>query len=363
MTTKKKMLVLGEQGNFGRRISAALSRSPGIECIIGLDETRRNARLARERGGAVVIVPNDPSSVRRALDGVFAAVNIRGPFLDGDCTVAEQCAELGVHYVDPADSRIHAKGLSRLASKAQRSGSLIVTGAVSAPAVSALLVEMLAPEFDSIRAIHVCLAPGKNDCRELATARAILGYSTHPQRMKAKGRWRQFENWTQPQPVEFPAPVGRRHGYLCDMPDLEIFPKRYGARTVTFRTALSSLTANLLLSSCRWFIRRDVAQNLPSPADALLRAIGAIPGVGSSNGGLAVEVRGIRKGKRLAHSVFLIARDGNGSAIAAAPSIALVKKWVREGVAAAGVTPCVGLLNWADVRNELLDYDIVLVRA
>jgi hypothetical protein len=35
---------------------------------------------------------------------------------------------------------------------------------------------------------------------------------------------------------------------------------------------------------------------------------------------------------------------------------------VRQGVSAAGVTPCVGLLDWPEVRSELMDYDIVLVR-
>jgi saccharopine dehydrogenase-like NADP-dependent oxidoreductase len=362
MMQKKKILLLGEYGAFTRRIDHALSRFPDIECVIGVADARRRARLEREAGHAVVAVPHDPHSIRRALEGIFAVINTRGPFVAKNYMVAEQCAERGVHYVDPADSNEYVNGLGRLARKAEKHGSLIVTGAAAAPTVSALLVDMLAPEFDRIHEIHACLAHGKNDCRDFATARAILGYVDLVSRMKEKGRWREFQGWTRPQSVYFPAPVGRRRGYLCDGLDLDIFPKRYGAQTVTFRTALSSRASNFVLSFSRWLKRRGMMHSLPSPVTASLHAISALPRFGDPNGGLGVEVRGDKDGAQLARSVFLVARDGNTPAIAAAPAIALVRKWVRQGVPTAGVAPCVGLLDWPEVRNELMGYDIVLVR-
>src|SRR3989344_3400628 len=212
MMQKKKILLLGEYGAFTRRIGHALSQSPDIECVIGVADARRRTQLAQDAGHSIVTVPvpHDPHTVRRALEGVFAVINTRGPFLARNYTVAEQCAECGVHYVDPADSNEYVSGLGRLARKAEKHGSLIVTGAAAAPTVSALLVDMLAPEFDRIHEIHACLAQGKNDCRDLATARAILRYVELVSRMKEKGRWREFEGWTRPQSVYFPAPVGRR---------------------------------------------------------------------------------------------------------------------------------------------------------
>ncbi|MBI3777499.1 MAG: saccharopine dehydrogenase NADP-binding domain-containing protein [Gammaproteobacteria bacterium] len=361
MMQKKKILLLGEYGAFTRRIHLALSRSPDIECVIGVADARR----ARSQWGpdrALVAVLGDPHSIQGAIKDVFAVVNTRGPFLDRNYTVAEQCAERGVHYVDPADTNEYVSGLGRLTRKAEKSGSLIVTGAAAAPAVSTLLVDMLAPEFDRIREIHACLAPGKNDYRDRATAHAILRYSDHALRMKEKGRWHEFKGWTRPRTVYFPAPVGRRRSYVCDMLDLDIFPKRYGAQTVTFRTALSSRASNSVLSFCRWLRNRGMIRNLPSPMLTLLYAFSTLPGFGDPNGGLGVEVHGDKGGERVTRSIFLVARAGNASAIAAAPSVALVKKWVREGVSATGVTPCVGLLEWSDVCGELLEQDIVLVR-
>lgn len=363
MMQKKKILLLGEYGAFSQRICRALSASPDIECVIGVADARRRARLERETGQTVVTVAQDPHSIRRAIEGVFAVINTRGPFHSRNYTVAEQCAERGVHYVDPADSNDYAGGLGRLARKAEKHGSLIVTGAAAAPAVSALLVDMLAPEFDHIHEIHVCLAHGKNDRRDHATARAIMGYVDLVSRLKEKGRWREHQGWGRPQPVYFPAPVGRRRGYLCDGLDLDIFPKRYGAQTVTLRRALSSRAGNVVLSLSRWLKRRGMMHGLPLPVRGSLRAISALPRFGDPNGGLGVEVRGERRGEPLDRSVVLVARDGSTPAIAAAPAIALVRKWTRQGVSAAGVTPCVGLLDWPEVRSELMDCDIVLVRA
>lgn len=363
MMQKKKILVLGEQGAFSRRIQDALSRSPDIECVIGVATTHQRDRLARETQGTVMTVLNDPHSVRRALKDVFAVVNTWGPFLDRDYTVAEQCADLGVHYVDPADTREHANGLTRLGRKAEKNGSLIVTGAATAPTLSATLVDMLVPEFDRIREIHACIALSKLDARELASARAALNYSSALMRMKEKWRWQKFKGWSRPRSVYFPAPVGRRRGYQCDMLDLDIFPRVYGAQTVTFRTALPSRSGNIVLSMCRFLRRRGVIQSLPRPAALLLRILGGVRGLGNRHGGLGVEIRGTKNGSRARHSIFLIARDENSPAMAAAPAIALVKKWVREGVSTSGIKTCVGLLDWPSLRNEMVDYDIVLVRS
>ena len=363
MTQKKKILILGEQGAFSRRIRDALSRSPDIECVIGVSNERQRERLVRKTHSTVMTVLHDSHSLQRALKDIFAVVNTWGPFLDRDYTVAEQCAELGVHYIDPADTREHATGLTHLARKAEKTGSLIVTGAATAPTLSAALVDMLVPEFDRIREIHACIALSKLDCRELATARAILNYSSVMMRMKEKGRWQEFEGWSKPRPVYFPAPVGRRRGYLCDMLDLDIFPRLYGAQTVTFRTALSSRTGSVVLSLCRWLKRRDMIQNLPQPAALLLRTLSRLRGVGNRHGGLGVEVRGTKDGGRAIHSIFLIARDENSPAIAAAPAVALIKKWAREGVPGPGIKTCVGMLDWPSLRDEMAEYDIVLVRS
>mgnify|MGYP001617024795 FL=1 len=234
----KRILVLGGYGTFGRRISQAISAIPSVECIIGGRRPPKASEFAGDNTTAVTVNIHDPASLRRALDGVFAVVNTVGPFQAHDYSVAETCAGMGIHYVDLADARAHVDGITRLNRRAQQKNCLIVSGASTVPAVSAALVDMLAPEFDRISDIHVCISPGNKNPRGVATVRAILSYTGHSFRIKENGRWRYAYGWSEPEKVGFPQPVGKRRVYLCDVPDLDIFPTRYGAQTVSFRAGL-----------------------------------------------------------------------------------------------------------------------------
>ena len=360
----KRILILGTFGPFGRRLAQSLARLPNAECMIGAAPTDAAERLARELGIQTVAVnPRAASSVRHALPGVFAVVNTCGPFLDPEYTVAEQCAELGVHYIDPGDTRDYVYGMQRLARAAERSGAQLVTAASAAPTMSAVLADMLVPEFDRVREIHTCLTPGARDQRELATVRAIINYAGNPARMKERGRWREFYYWSQPQRVKFPAPLGRRRAYLCDRLDLDLFPKRYGAQTVTFRMALPWRSFSLALAGVGWLGRRGVITEPPGSLLTLVRLGARLLPTHRFAGGLRVELRGEHRGEELMYTVFLVARDRHCAAISAAPILALAKKWLAHGVATAGVTSCVGLLGWDELKAELLAYDVVLVRS
>lgn len=360
---QKKILVLGPFGAFGRRVATALAAIPQVACQLGADATNSAARIAHELGATTVPADvHDPASLERALADVFAVVNTCGPFLEADSAVAGLCAERGVHYVDPADAHDHVGNIARLGRKAEKSGSLLVTGAAAVPAVSAVLVDMLMRDFDRIREIHTCLLPGTRDWRELSTVRSILGHAVSPARTKERGRWRAFYPWTDPETVRFPKPVGKRRVYLCDSPDLDLFPRRYGAQTVTFRTGLPWRGLNLALSFLGWLKRRGLLANVPAPLAAVIRASSRLPSLGHAGGGLGVEVHGEKRGRELTHTAYLIARDGGGAAIAAAPMLALVRKWVTHGVPVAGAMPCVGMFGWEELRNELLGHDVVLVR-
>ena len=56
-------------------------------------------------------------------------------------------------------------------------------------------------------------------------------------------------------------------------------------------------------------------------------------------------------------------RGAHGLAIPASPVVALIRKWVSQGVTAKGVVPCVGLVTLDELRRVLVGYDISLVYA
>lgn len=358
----KRILVLGGYGTFGRRISQAIAAMPSVECVIGGRQPSKARELAGGNTTTIAVNVHDPANLRRALDGVFAVVNAVGPFQAQNYSVAETCAGMGIHYIDLADARAHVDGITRLNRRAQQKNCLIVSGASSVPAVSAALVDMLAPEFDRISEIHTCISPGNKNPRGVATVRAILSYTGHSFRLKENGRWRYAFGWSESEKVVFPEPVGKRRVYLCDVPDLDIFPLRYGAPTVTFRAGLELNLFNYGLAILGRARRWGWIKNLTGWAPGLISASQLFRGFGGVAGGMRVLVRGRKNEQEIQHTVFLIARDANGPAIPCSPSVALIRKWVEHGVPDSGAVPCVGLLSWDEIKAELVSHDIVLVR-
>lgn len=358
----KRILVLGGNGILSRRISRVIATMPTAECVIG----RRgpsNVRGRVESSPAVLTVnPQDSASLRQALDGVFAVVNAVGAIPAHDYTVAETCAGIGIHYVDLAEGRAHVEGITRLNRRALQKNCQIVSGAGAVPAVSAALVDMLSHEFDRITDIHVSFSPGYMLPGGEATLRTVLNGAGSSFRFKENGRWRYAYGWSESEKVIFPKPVGKRRVYLSDAPDLDLFPPRYGAQTVSFRAGLGLKFFNrglfLLARMRRW----GWIKNLPWWAPGLIAAGRMFRSVGSNVGGMQVRVRGRRYGEELEHTAFLIARDNNGLAISCSPALALIRRWVDRGVPDFGAVPCVGLLSWDEIKAEMLDHDIVLVR-
>jgi hypothetical protein len=357
-----KILVLGGYGTFGRRISQSLAKIPSVECVIGGHNLPKAGQTADVNIPAIKVNVYDPASLRRAMDGVFAVVNTVGPFQERDYTIAETCAGMGIHYVDLADARTYVEGITRLQRRATNKNCLLVSGASAVPAVSAALVDSIVSEFDRINEINICISPGNKNTYGMASVRALLSYTGSPLRIKENGRWRYGYGWSESQVVSFPKPVGRRRVYLCDVPDLDLFPARYGAQTVTFRAGTELKLFNYGLAVLARSRRSGLIKNLPGWARGLNAARLLFRGFGSSSGGMQIRVAGRKNGNELAHTLSLIVRDENGAAISCSPAVSLIRKWVGQGVPECGAMPCVGLLTWEEIKAEMIDYNITLVR-
>jgi saccharopine dehydrogenase-like NADP-dependent oxidoreductase len=352
---------LGDDAS-GRHIGTLLAAHSDVDCVIGTRTPGRVQEFAKRIGAAVVAVDvDDMASLGRALDGVFAVVKTAGPFVAGRYPVAQRCAACGVHYVDIASAHPYVSGVSVLDRRAKASGSLIVTGASIVPAVSAVLVDYVVGEFDRVSEIHTAVAPLDNGTDWLASMRAMRAFSGQPMRVKEAGRWRHTFAWSEPARVDFPAPVGRRRAYLCDVADLALFPQRYGARTVTFRAGFARPSVNYAMAVVGRVSRRRVNKEGGNAGEA--NELSGLQDMLQSTTGIQVVVRGHSEGREVAHAVSLISRDRGAMAIACSPALALLKTWARLGIAEAGARTCVDLLTLDAIKRELLGNDIVLVRS
>jgi hypothetical protein len=135
--------------------------------------------------------------------------------------------------------------------------------------------------------IHIHMAPGNRGARQAATVASLLYSVGQPFPVFRQGDWQMVTGWSEPRDYVFPSPVGKRRGYLVDVPDHDIFPQLFNARTVEFRAGAEleclnrcvSLLSHTRRSWVRW-------------SGALQRAAALLSWIGHGSGAIGVEVSG-----------------------------------------------------------------------
>jgi len=345
--------VLGGYGIFGGRIAEALAR--GDRCrvrVVGRNPKVGGNFACRIGADFRACSLDDRDSLRRAIDGSFLVVHAAGPFQGADYRVAELCLEVGAHYLDLADAREFVAGVGRLDEEARRRGLLVASGVSSTPAVTSALIQELSSEFASIDEIHTALSPGNQNPRGASTIGAVLSYLGRTIRVRRDGRWVDRPGWGDVQRLQFPLPVGRRRVHNCDVPDLDLFPTVFGARTVRFSAGLELNVLNYLLSACafpcRWF-----GLDLTRRAGLFLNASLMLSPFGTTNGALAIWLRGRdHAGERIERRIAIVT-DYDGPATPSSAAIVLTRKILDSGRPRTGAFPCVGLLTLDEIMAHL----------
>jgi saccharopine dehydrogenase-like NADP-dependent oxidoreductase len=299
--------VLGGYGIFGGRVAEALA----LDQICRIRIVGRSARIGQNfahRVGAEFYpcLVDDRDALCRAIDGSFLVIHAAGPFQRANYQVAEQCINAGAHYLDLSDAREFVVGIGRLDDEARRRRLLIASGVSSTPTITSAMIAELVPEFGRIDEIHTALSPGNQNPRGAATIAAVLSYLGRSIRLWRDGHWVERPGWGDALWLEFPLPVGRRRVYNCEVPDLELFPRNFGANTVRFSAGLELNLLNYLLSFCalqsRWF---DL--DFMRHARFFLKVSMMLFPWGTTNGALAIWLCGLdHVGERIERRIALV---------------------------------------------------------
>ncbi len=213
------------------------------------------------------------------------------------------------------------------------------------------MIAELAPEFAGIDEIHTALSPGNQNPRGAATIAAVLSYLGRRIRVYRDGQWVDRPGWGDVQRLQFPPPVGRRRVHNCDVPELELFPEAFGAQTVRFSAGLELNVLNYLLSlcalPCRWF-----GLNLSGRARLFLNASLMLFPFGTTNGSLAIWVRGRDHAGQTIERRIALVTDYDGPATPSSAAVVLARKILRSGPPRIGAFPAVGMLS----LDELLTH-------
>lgn len=360
----KRVTVLGGTGIFGGRVARALARTEGLDVRIAGRNREHGLAFAREIGASFAHVDLEAAgALEDVLESCTLLIHAAGPFQRRDYAVARACIERGVSYLDLADAREFVCNIGELDAAARAHGVFVGSGASSVPTITHALAHGLAGEFAEIDEIDLALSPGNQNPRGAATIGAVLGTLGAPLRIWIDGAWRIRRGWGDRLRIEFPPRVGWRDVYSCDVPDLDLFPVAFGARTVRFRAGLELQLFNDVLSMFSTLRRRRLLPPLSRLAPLALRVSLLFYGRGSKNGALAVWMRGRdRSGDAIERKIALVTAD-DGPATPSAPAILLAKKLLLGAGIAPGARPCMGLLTLEELLVHLAPLGIWCARS
>jgi len=338
-----KVLIIGGRGYFGQLLIDDLFHNTNCELVVA---SRR--AFHSDLFETVVADLWDPDSLDRALTGVEVAICAAGPYQKLPTTLVELCLNRGVDYIDLADDRGFVHKVRSLTAD-HKDAAAVCTGWSTVSALSGLLAGIASKGLTAINSIHIQMAPGNRGARHTATIASLMHSVGQPFIISRDGKSQRVVGWSEPREFVFPSPVGKRQGYLVDVPDHEIFPRLFDARTVEFR-ASSELQ---ILNQCLSLLQRT-RRNWVSSSGLLQRATRLMSRIGHDWGAIGVEVAGdvVRKA--------CIVADSRGERIAVMPASVMVAA-LLAGVRQAGLVSYTAWLTEEELRQECEKRDFRLV--
>jgi len=360
----KRVLIIGGYGNFGRFITRMLAREKNITLIIsGRNEDKAKALVAKfdaknmPETAALDIEHNLEQSLATIKPDIV--VHTSGPYQGQSYKVAQACIEQGCHYVDLADAREFVAGITELDQAAKDKGVLICAGASSVPCLTSAIVDEHLDQFERLETLEYGIATAQLTNRGLATTSAVLSYAGKPfktliddQMKDVYGwmglRWRKFWGLNM-------RPLGN-----CDIPDLEIFPKRYPSlKTIRFQAGLELKMLHLILWALSGLARVKLFPPLQPLAPYLLKVSYLFDAFGKDDSGFYMKLSGVGKDSQPRVINFdLVARHGDGLYIPSMPAILMSKKLANDEIKETGACPCVGFITLDDYLTGLSEFDI-----
>jgi hypothetical protein len=343
-----RVVVLGGAGNFGARIVRGLLQDRNIE-LISAGRSAQRVAGAGQVSTAMLDVAAADFAARLAALAPGLVVHCVGPFQGQDYRVAEAALAAGAHYLDLADGRgFVANFASANHAAARTAGRCAISGASTLPALSGAVLDRLCADLQP-QDIDICIAPGQRAPRGAATLGAVLSYLGRPVQVWEEGTWRRRTGWMDLRRV--PLGFATRWAALCDVPDLELLPRRYPQlRSARFHAALEFGIEHMAL----WLLAGLRRTGLPLPvvrwSVALNGMAGWLDALGGEWGGMRVSVLGQQvDGRKLRRTWFLTAPAIDGPEIPCMAAILLARRIAVGKAPGPGAMACMGLLELDEV--------------
>lgn len=362
---KKRILIIGGYGNFGRFITSMLAAETQMQIIVAGRSLEKARAFVAELNPAnsiqaIVIDINKNLSESLASLKPHIVIHTSGPFQAQDYSVASACIAQGCHYIDLADGRDFVENITTLNPIAKSKKVLIMSGASSVPCLTSALVDHYQAQFEKLETLDYGITTAQKTTRGLATTASILGYTGKRFKTLVKGKPTNIYGWQHIHLRKY-QDLGWRLLGNCDVPDLSLFPKRYPSlKTIRFYAGLEIPFIHTTLWLLSWLVRLGFIKNLQAAAPALLRISFFFDWLGSANSAFHMKLTGKGTDGAHKHLTFqLIARSGDGPFIPCIPAVLLARKLASDELTTIGAHACMGFINLEEYLEALRKMDIV----
>ena len=360
-----RVIVIGGYGNFGARVCRALAGSPDMQVVAAgrhPDAGRGGlAGLNLQHARLDHSARDFPATLARLAPELV--IHCAGPFQSQDYRVALAALAAGAHYLDLADGRQFVTRFPYYVHPAAREAQRVaISGASSVPALSSAVIDSVIARLSQIEEIQIAIAPGQRAAPGEATVAAVLGYAGRRFKWRSNGAWRDAWGWQELKRLRFYG-LGARWAAACDVPDLELFPKRYpGLHTMQFRASLESGAQQSALWLAALLRRRGMSLPVERWARPLARIASWMDAFGGDLGGMLVSLSGRRPdGSRARIEWHLTADAQHGPEIPCMAAVLLARKLAQSGVAQPGAYACMGFLTLPEFETEFARWRITTV--
>ena len=239
----------------------------------------------------------------------------------------------------------------------------MISGASSVPAISAAALDELVPGLASVAVVGAAILPGNRAPRGLSVVQAIVGQAGRPLRVWRGGAWAEQHAWGDiarfTLQADGAAPLRNRLASFIGAPDLVLFPRRYGARSVLFRAGLELKMMHLGLWLLALPVRLRLLRSIVALAGPLKWIADRLEGFGSDRGGMVAYAIGRDStGRAVERRWTLVAEAGDGPQIPPTPALLLALRLLGGEPVATGARPCVGVLGLDEIEAGLSAFRI-----
>lgn len=363
---KKRVLIIGGYGNFGRFIAECLAKDRNIIVIIAGRRLKKAQELAAQlisihpvEAAYCDIFDNFLSFLQKVQPNIV--IHTSGPFQGQSYIVPQACIQQKCHYIDLADAREYVTGIKQFDEQAKKNQLLFCSGASSVPGLSSAVIDHYLPEFGQLESVEYSIATAQLTNQGLATTAGVLSYAGKPFSTVYHGKKIQLFGWQGIQLKKF-WKLNKRLLGNCDVPDLDLFPQRYtGLKTLRFQAGLELKCLHSILYLLSWLVRIRLLPTLDHFAPLLLKVSHWFDCLGHDNTGFTLLMQG-KDEHELAKAVRfdLYAEHGDGLYIPCIPTILLAKNLASDELLTRGATACVGLISLAKYLDQLKELNLAV---